>query len=178
MKPFSPLRHTKKWGYQLTGLCLVSLGMIGIILPVMPSTIFFILALACFSRSSPRLQRWLLSHPRFGAGLSLWQQHKVIPPVAKKYAVIGICIGFIALLLTAAPLWVKALVAIIDVAVITYIVTRPSRLTSRCDNPPIYQLTTSTHTHFPYLEDAHHTRRINHISMSTTATPVNKVNEQ
>lgn len=138
MKRFSPLMRSKKWGYQLTGLCLVSLGMVGVVLPVMPSTIFFILALACFSRSSPRLQHWLLSHPHFGAGLSLWQRHNIIPPVAKKYAVIGISCGFIVLLLTAAPLWVKTLVAIIDVAVIAYIMTRPSALNSHYANtqPP------------------------------------------
>lgn len=55
----------KNAGYQLLGLALVGLGIIGILLPVMPTTIFFILALACFTRSSPKLATWLLEHPRY-----------------------------------------------------------------------------------------------------------------
>lgn len=67
------------------GLLLVGLGTLGAILPVLPSTIFFIGAAACFSRSSPRLERWVLDLPHVGplvrdyrSGLGMRRRAKVI----------------------------------------------------------------------------------------------------
>lgn len=48
------------------GLLLVGLGIIGVVVPVMPSTVFFIGAAACFARSSPRLEQWVLNLPKIG----------------------------------------------------------------------------------------------------------------
>ncbi|NMM40597.1 YbaN family protein [Pseudoalteromonas arctica] len=117
----------KNIGYQLLGLALVGLGIIGIVLPVMPTTIFFILALACFTRSSPKLAAWLLNHPRYGATLRHWQKHKVVPVKAKWFAGIGMLFGFILLLLSSPPWWVIILVAIIEMAVMAYLISRPSK---------------------------------------------------
>ena len=105
---------------------LVALGIIGIFLPVMPTTIFFILALTCFTRSSPALEHWLLNHPRYGETLQQWQAHKVVPVKAKCYAAIGMLIGFIFLLYSAAPIWIIYLVAVIEISVMIYLILRPS----------------------------------------------------
>ena len=59
--------------YFATGLVLVGLAFVGAVLPVMPSTIFVILAAACFARSSPRFERWLLDHRQFGPSLVAWR---------------------------------------------------------------------------------------------------------
>lgn len=48
------------------GWLFISLGVIGIFLPLMPTTIFFILAAWCFSKSSDKFYNWLINHPRFG----------------------------------------------------------------------------------------------------------------
>lgn len=117
----------KNVGYQLLGLALVGLGIIGIALPVMPTTIFFILALACFTRSSPKLAAWLLNHPRYGATLRHWQEHKVVPVKAKWFAGIGMLFGFILLLLSSPAWWVIILVATIEIAVMAYLLNRPSK---------------------------------------------------
>ena len=53
----------RRWAWTAAGALMVMLGIIGAMLPVMPTTIFLILALACFSRASPRLEHWLLQHP-------------------------------------------------------------------------------------------------------------------
>ncbi|KYL33707.1 hypothetical protein A2I98_13145 [Pseudoalteromonas agarivorans] len=108
------------------GLLLVALGIIGIMLPVMPTTIFFILALTCFTRSSPALEHWLLNHPRYGVTLQQWQAHKVVPVKAKCYAAIGMLIGFVFLLYSNAPVWVIYLVGVIEIAVMIYLILRPS----------------------------------------------------
>jgi uncharacterized membrane protein YbaN (DUF454 family) len=51
------------------GLIFVGLGFVGAFAPLMPTTIFLILAAACFIRSSSRLEAWVLNHPRFGPTL-------------------------------------------------------------------------------------------------------------
>jgi uncharacterized membrane protein YbaN (DUF454 family) len=61
-----------RWAYKGLGFALLGVGIAGVILPVMPGTIFLILALACFARSSPRMEAWMLGHPRFGTALRDW----------------------------------------------------------------------------------------------------------
>lgn len=61
-----------RWLWFCAGWLMVALGFIGALLPVMPTTIFLIAAAGCFARSSPRFERWLLDHPRFGPPLVAW----------------------------------------------------------------------------------------------------------
>lgn len=51
---------------MIAGLALTGMAMLGALLPVMPSTVFALGAAACFARSSPRLERWLLHQPTLG----------------------------------------------------------------------------------------------------------------
>lgn len=68
-----------RWVYLLLGWAFFGLGVAGIFLPIVPATPFMLLALWGFSRSSPRLEAWLLGHRFFGAGLREWKAHRVIP---------------------------------------------------------------------------------------------------
>jgi uncharacterized membrane protein YbaN (DUF454 family) len=72
-------------GWLVGGLVAVALGSIGIVVPGIPTTVFFIVAAWCFSHSSPRLERWVLNLPRIGpmvrdyrAGLGMPRRAKVI----------------------------------------------------------------------------------------------------
>ncbi|AQR64648.1 hypothetical protein BXU06_05925 [Aquaspirillum sp. LM1] len=60
------------------GLALLA-GIIGIFLPILPTTPFILLAALCFARSSPRLYGWLLKHRLFGPMIDTWQRHRSIP---------------------------------------------------------------------------------------------------
>ncbi|SMC98694.1 YbaN family protein [Rhizobium sp. RU36D] len=61
----------------------VGLGIIGIFLPVLPTTPFMILAAALFARTSPRFEQWLIDHPRYGKPLTDWRREGAIARKAK-----------------------------------------------------------------------------------------------
>ncbi|WP_300652357.1 YbaN family protein [Pseudomonas sp.] len=67
-------------------LC-VALGVIGIFLPVLPTTPFLLLAAACFVRSSKRFYLWLVMHPRLGPWIRDYLEGQGIPLKAKVYCI-------------------------------------------------------------------------------------------
>jgi uncharacterized membrane protein YbaN (DUF454 family) len=81
-------------GWLVLGLVLVAIGFVGIFVPVLPTMDSLLLALPCFGRSSPRLEAWLLDHPRFGPGLRAWRSERAVPRRAKVAACIGMGVGF------------------------------------------------------------------------------------
>ncbi|BEV47023.1 YbaN family protein [Afipia carboxidovorans] len=113
--------------YLVLGLICVALGFIGVFLPVLPTTPFLILAAACFARSSPRLENWLLSHPHFGPMLRDWRERGAIPRKAKLMALAGTSIGFLAFWAGSNPgPLLMAGVAILMLSGLAYVFSRPS----------------------------------------------------
>ncbi len=118
-----------RYGLLALGFGCVGLGIVGIFLPVMPTTIFFIIALWAFSKSSVRAHQWLYNHPRFGQQLQAWHQHKVIPLKAKVMAVSMITASFLFVTLYVAESWlVPVILGLVLGSVVLYIVTRPHRI--------------------------------------------------
>lgn len=72
----------------VAGLVLVAIGVVGILLPGLPTTIFLIAAAVCFAKSSPRLHNWLLSHRWFGPIIHNWNETRSIPRNAKRVALL------------------------------------------------------------------------------------------
>ena len=82
--------------YLLNCVAFISiiLGVIGIFLPILPTTPFFILALACFARSSERFHQKLLNSPYIGKILADWEQDKRIDKHRKKQIILIILCSF------------------------------------------------------------------------------------
>ncbi|ARO15901.1 inner membrane protein ybaN (plasmid) [Ketogulonicigenium robustum] len=121
-----PRFTARQAGFFVLGCLMVVLGVIGAVLPLMPTTVFLILAAWCFGRSSPRLEAWLLNHPRFGPTLRAWRKDGAIPLRAKYFAVGGITLGYALFFWGARPGWLLAIGVLIPMAAIAmWIVTRP-----------------------------------------------------
>lgn len=118
----------RRTAYKLAGLAFVATGLVGAVLPLLPSTIFFILAAAMFARSSPELEARILAHPVVGPQVIAWRDHGVIPPRAKAFALGGMAIGYGVFLATSgAGLALALIVAGIMIGCAAYVLTRPSR---------------------------------------------------
>jgi uncharacterized protein len=100
--PLSPLARAAWTGL---GLLLVGLGGIGMVLPVMPTTVFFIGAAGCFARSSPRLERWVLDLPYVGPMVSDYRNGLGMPRRAKVIAISAIMVSVSLSALLAIPNW-------------------------------------------------------------------------
>ncbi|MEM6903374.1 MAG: DUF454 family protein, partial [Pseudomonadota bacterium] len=110
------------------GVFCLTLGTIGVIMPGLPGTIFLIVALWAFARSSQRFHDWLWNHQRFGPVLVAWSRHRVVPRKAKLAATIamGISIGLMAI--TGAPQAVTIGMAIICLGVLAYLWRKPEQI--------------------------------------------------
>ena len=109
------------------GMLFVGLGILGIFLPLLPTTIFLILAAACFIRSSDRLHNWLTRHRVLGTYLRFAQGKSGIPMRAKVVTLIVLW----ATILTSAFYfvsfwWLRILLLCIATAVSIFILTRPT----------------------------------------------------
>lgn len=104
----------------------VAAGVAGLFLPVLPSTVFFLIALWAFSKSSARLHAWLYGHPRFGRPLRDWHAHRAIPLRVKVLAVTSMGASLLFVTAFVAEDWVLPVgLGAILALVAAYIVTRP-----------------------------------------------------
>jgi uncharacterized membrane protein YbaN (DUF454 family) len=98
-------RKTPRPWLLASGWFLFVLGVVGIALPVMPTTIFWIGAVWCWSRSAPHLTRRILSHPRFGHPVYLFIEYGEMTRQGKWMACCGMAIGYTLLQLLNQPDW-------------------------------------------------------------------------
>lgn len=117
--------------YLCLGLLMVGLGIIGAILPLMPTTIFLILAAWFFSRSSPRLEAYLMNS-RFGGSLRDWRENGAISRKSKSLALMGMTAGYTIFLLMSQPsLTLAIIVGASILACAAYVASRPGSV--RCN---------------------------------------------
>jgi uncharacterized membrane protein YbaN (DUF454 family) len=104
------------------GIIALGLGVIGVFVPLLPTTPFLLLAAACFVRSSERLYAWLIHHKWFGDYIRHYREHRAIPLQAKvvTLALLWGVIGYAAFGIVTAW-WVRVLLGIIAVGVTVHI---------------------------------------------------------
>jgi uncharacterized membrane protein YbaN (DUF454 family) len=110
------------------GLVFVGLAVLGIFLPVLPTTPLLLLAVACFARSSQKLHDRILSHKTFGPPIRQWQETRSMPRRAKVYALSTICAGGAISVLSVDTVTMKLILAavlLIPVVIILKIKTSP-----------------------------------------------------
>jgi uncharacterized membrane protein YbaN (DUF454 family) len=73
---------------KIIGILFVGLALLGVVLPILPTTPFLLVAAACFAKSSPELQRRLMANKTFGPLIHDWQKYRSIPKKAKRIALL------------------------------------------------------------------------------------------
>jgi hypothetical protein len=76
----------QRWAWLLAGIVSLTVGVVGIVLPLLPTTPLVLLAAFCFARGSVRCEMWLLTHPRFGPMVQDWRTERALPLRAKQLA--------------------------------------------------------------------------------------------
>jgi uncharacterized protein len=139
--PAAPLRFGSRPALIAFGWLNVGLGMIGVVLPIMPTTVFMLIALWAFSKSSPQFHDWLYTHPRFGPVLQAWQLERAIPGYAKALALSMMLISIAWLGSSSAPAAVVLVVSTGLGVLALWIVTRarPSATRKPRQAPPSWR---------------------------------------
>lgn len=120
------MSRRRSFVYRAVGVGAVGLAAIGAILPLMPTTVFLLIALWAFARGSPEWADRLRTHRRFGPYIRDWEERGAIPRKAKATAVLMMVASWTGLLVAGQGLMVLGLVGGVLVAAASFILTRPS----------------------------------------------------
>lgn len=120
-----PPRRLSRPALIAAGWLFTALGAIGLVLPLMPGTVFLILAAWCFSRSSPRFEAWLIGHHRLGPHVLRWRETGAISRRVKFIACGSMMLSFVLVALTSAPPIALAATALCLIGAGAYVASRP-----------------------------------------------------
>ncbi len=123
--------HRSRWVrglFIVAGTVCVGLGMLGLFLPLLPTTPFLLLAAACYARGSQRFYDWLLANRTFGPLIHEWHQHRVIPYRTKLSAIALMLLTLgVSITLFVEPPLLKLLLAATGLALAIWMYRLPSR---------------------------------------------------
>lgn len=125
VKPAVPV-YNRQLGYRILAIFATGLGMVGVVLPLLPTTPFLIVAVWAAGKSSPRLEQWLLEHRQFGPLLTGWRDRGAIPLFAKYLAGFMLASSWLFLWLLDMKTGVLIFLAVFFSALMTYIISRPN----------------------------------------------------
>ena len=103
----------------------VAIGAVGVVLPLLPTTPFLLIAAFAFARSSERLNNWLREHRSFGPLLDNWHRDGSIDRKVKRTAIIVLSMTPVITWLFGAPLWIIVCQLVVLSAAAVFVLTRP-----------------------------------------------------
>jgi hypothetical protein len=114
----------KKYFLMAAGIICMLLGILGIFLPLLPTTPFFLLAAACFFRSSKTLYAWLISHKFFGKRILYYRVYKAISLKSKllSLALLWLTIGY-SMFFVVKIFWLKIILFLVAAGVSTHLIS-------------------------------------------------------
>jgi uncharacterized membrane protein YbaN (DUF454 family) len=114
--------------FMVIGSLALALGVLGIFLPLLPTTPFVLLAAACYARGSSRFHAWLLAQRTFGPIVHEWEQHRSIPYRTKLTAIalMSLTLG-ISIVFFVQPLWLQVVLAGLGLGLAVWMYRLPSR---------------------------------------------------
>lgn len=115
-----------RFGWLALGWTSLGAGALGVVLPVLPTTPFVIVAAFAFGKASPRLRAWLVNNRHFGPVISEWQTNGAIAPRFKIMAMLMMAAVFVVSVALSLPSHVLAIQAIGILAAAGFILTRPN----------------------------------------------------
>ncbi|MGM0953989.1 MAG: YbaN family protein [Pseudomonadota bacterium] len=115
-----------KTGFRFLAYTSAGLAALGVVLPLLPTTPFVILAAYFASRGSPAFAAWLEQHQTFGPAIEQWRQRRAVPLKAKFLALAMMMASWSTLLLLGSPALVLTISGFFLLAVAVYLMTRPS----------------------------------------------------
>ena len=119
------IRYTQILLWRLLAALAVLLGILGAVLPVLPSVVFFLVAAWAAGKGWPALEAKLLSHPVCGPYIRRWRERGAVPRTAKWSASAMMLTSIIILQFSAVPLWMKWLLPLLLCGIAVWLWRRP-----------------------------------------------------